>query len=82
MVARGYWAEATVDDLTIYPNVPASSGHRLDLVTFVHNAGAVPDRPTNGAAAWGDWNTFASRGWFARVLWQALDAKFRVNPGP
>jgi hypothetical protein len=82
MVAHGYWAATTVDDPTIYPNVPTSSGHRLDLVTFVHNAGAVPDRPINGAAAWGDWDTPASRGWSARVLWQALDAKFRVNPGP
>lgn len=82
MVARGYWAETTVDDPTIYPNVPTSSGHRLDLVTFVQNAGAIPDRPTNGAAAWGDWSTPASRAWFARVLWQALDATFGFNPGP
>jgi len=82
MVARGYWSETTVDDGTIYPNVPVSSGHRLDLLTFVHNAGAVPDRPTNGAAIWGDWDTPASRGWFARVLWQALNAKFGVNPSP
>lgn len=82
MVARGYWSATTVDDGSIYPNVPAASGHRLDLLTFVHNAGAVPDRPTNGAAAWGDWDTPASRGWFTLVLWQALNATFGVNPGP
>jgi subtilisin family serine protease len=82
MVARGYWSAATGDDRAIYPNVPSSSGHRLDLLTFVQNAGAVPDRPTNNAAAWGDWDTPASRGWFARVLWQALNATFGVNPGP
>ena len=82
MVARGYWSATTVDDGTIYPNVPASSGHRLDLLTFVQNAGAVADRPTNGAATWGDWDTPASRGWFARVLWQALNATFGVNSGP
>ncbi len=82
MVARGYWAEATVDDGIIYPNVPASSGHRPDLVTFVQNAGAVPDRPTANRANWDDWNTPASRGWFALLLWQALDATFGTNTGP
>lgn len=76
MVARGYWTQATVDDGTIYPNVPAGSGHRLDLITFVQNAGAIPDRPVANRAAWDDWNTPSSRGWFALLLWQALDARF------
>jgi hypothetical protein len=76
MVARGYWAQATVDDGSIYPNVPAGSGHRLDLVTFVQNAGAIPDRPLANRAAWDDWNTPSSRGWFALLLWQALDTRF------
>ncbi|MGN6813950.1 MAG: glycosyl hydrolase family 8, partial [Thermomicrobiales bacterium] len=74
MVAQGYWQPATSDDPTIYPNVPLSSGHRLDLVTFVRNAGPIPDRPAN--QPWTDWNTSASRGWFARVFWQALDSYF------
>lgn len=82
MVAKGYWVAATADDPTIYPNVPVASGHRLDLVTFVRNAGAVPDRPATGGASWADWDGPASRGWFARVLWQALDATLGVNPGP
>jgi hypothetical protein len=82
MVARGYWAAATSDDPTIYPNVPASSGHRLDLVTFVRNAGPIPDRPATNGALWTDWDGPASRGWFARVLWQALDATLSVNHGP
>lgn len=82
MVARGYWTEAVPDNGTIYPNVPNASGHRLDLVTFVSNAGAVPDRPTANGAAWDDWDTPASRGWFALVLWQALNATFGVNTGP
>lgn len=82
MVARGYWTAATTDNGTIYPNVPNASGHRLDLVTFVGNAGAIPDRPTANGAAWDDWNTPASRGWFALVLWQALNATFGVNTGP
>jgi len=82
MVARGLWAEATTDAGTIYPNVPKASGHRLDLVTFVGYAGAIPDRPIANGAAWADWDTTATRGWFARVLWQALDATFGVNTGP
>jgi hypothetical protein len=82
MVARGYWTAATSDDPAIYPNVPASSGHRLDLVTFVHNAGPIPDRPTANGAPWTDWDGAASRGWFARVLWLALTATLGVNHGP
>jgi hypothetical protein len=82
MVARGYWVAATADDPAVYPNVPASSGHRLDLVTFVHNAGPIPDRPMIGNGPWADWASPASRGWFARVLWQALNATLGVNHGP
>ena len=82
MVARGYWTGGANDNGTIYPNVPDGSGHRLDLATFVGTAGAVPNRPTANGAAWADWNTPASRGWFALVLWQALNATFGVNRGP
>jgi subtilisin family serine protease len=82
LVARSYWTEGATDNGTIYPNVPNASGHRLDLVTFVGHAGAVPDRPTANGAAWDDWDTPASRGWFALVLWQALNATFGVNTGP
>jgi uncharacterized repeat protein (TIGR02543 family) len=74
MVAQGYWTAVTSDDPTIYPNVPLSSGNRLDLITFVRHAGAIPDRPVN--QPWADWDTPASRGWFARVFWQALDSYF------
>jgi glucose/arabinose dehydrogenase len=70
MVERGYWAAATADDPTIYPNVQIAARDRLDLITYVRNAGAIPDRPAT--ANWDDWGTPASRGWFARLLWQAL----------
>ncbi len=73
MVERGYWTAATEDDPSIYPNVQIAASDRLDLVTYVRNAGAVPDRPLG--AGWDDWNTPASRGWFARALWQALDGR-------
>lgn len=72
MVVKGYWIAADVDDPTVYPNVPASSGHRLDLVTFVRNAGALPGWSTN--ASWASWDRPATRGWFALALWQALSS--------
>jgi hypothetical protein len=75
MVTKGYWTYQP-DDPTLYPNVPFSSGHRVDLVTFVHYAGAVPDHPAG--AAWNDWNTPASRGWFAALLNQAFSSRFET----
>jgi len=70
MVAAGRWQEQP-DDPALYPNVPASSGHRQDLATYVRYAGPV--RGT--ATATGDfpaWEQPASRAWFAYVLWRAL----------
>ena len=78
MVAKGYWTQARADDPSVYPNVPADSGHRLDLVTFVRNAGAIPDRPAN--QNWTDWTGNASRGWVAAVLDQALRSHFATTP--
>jgi Divergent InlB B-repeat domain/S-layer homology domain len=74
MVAKGYWVQQN-DDPALYPNIPASSGHRADIATYVHYAGALPDAPalTSPFAAWDQAST---RGWFARALWQALDAYF------
>lgn len=80
MVQAGYWTAVTVDNPALYPNVPLSSGHRLDLLTFVQYAGAIPDRPSN--QTWADWETSASRGWMARVIWQALDSYFQTNRVP
>jgi hypothetical protein len=71
MVAQGYW-DYQPDDLTLYTAVPASAGHRIDLATFVHYAGALPDVPTNQPFT--AWNQAANRGWFAQTLWQALDS--------
>ncbi len=80
MVAKGYWMPATADDGSVYRNIPASSPHRQDLLTFVSYAGAVPDRPTD--QPWSDATSWASRGWFAQLLWQALNATFgqRCHP--
>ena len=47
MVAKGYWVQQP-DDASIYTAIPAGSGHRADVATFVHYAGALPltTRPT------------------------------------
>jgi subtilisin family serine protease len=80
MVAQGRWVAETTDDLTLYPNVPASTGHRLDLVTYYRNAGAVPGTVATGP--WSDWDTPSTRGWFAEALWLAIDSYFNVDRVP
>ena len=80
MVSAGYWTRAMTDDPSIYPNVRLAAQDRLDLVTFVQHAGAIPDRPS--AAAWDDWAGPASRGWFAALFWQALNGYLSVDRVP
>ena len=57
-----------------------AAGHRLDLVTFVNYAGAVPGRPAN--QAWTDWDQAADRGWTAEILWQGYGSYFSTNHLP
>ena len=80
MVNQGYW-QTRPDDPLVYANVPASSGHRQDLVTYAYYAGSV--RGTAGTAARFDgWDAPASRAWFAYTFWQALGSYFGVDrPG-
>jgi hypothetical protein len=80
MVAQGRWVEETEDDPTLYPNVPASTGQRLDLVTFYRNAGAIPG--TVATEDWPDWDAPSTRGWFAEALWRAIDSYFGVDRVP
>ncbi len=54
MVAIGYWQQLS-DDPAIYPNVPASSGHRADIATYVGYAGPVPGFPAS-PQAWSGWD--------------------------
>jgi S-layer homology domain len=79
-VFKGYWTKATVDDPTIYPNVVLSHDERLDLVTFVQNAGLLPGfANTTGRAPL---DLAAPRDWTAEALWQALNSFFSVDqPG-
>ncbi len=77
MVARGTWQPATADNPALYPDVPASSGARLDLLTYRANTGAIPSRPENGG--WGSWARPATRGWFVQAEWQALDPLYHFR---
>ena len=80
MVAQGYWA-VQPDDPALYPNVPTASGHRQDIATYVHYAGAMPDFPGIGGG-FGPWDQSATRAWFARALWQAYGSFFATNRLP
>ncbi len=79
MVRRGLWAWQP-DDAALFPAIPASSGHRVDLATYAHYVGSPPD--TDPTGAWASWDTPATRGWFARALWQALDGTFGTPHTP
>ena len=72
MVARGYWADQP-ERADIYPNVPADSGHRQDLATYVHYAGALPLADMFYSYPLPGWDQPTNRATFADVLWQALD---------
>lgn len=73
MVRRGLWVWQP-DDAALFPAIPASSGHRVDFATYVHYVGPPPDSDRSGD--WVTWDTPATRGWFARALWQTLDGTF------
>jgi hypothetical protein len=69
MKAKGYWQDQSSTP-TPYTGVPGP--HAGDVATFYYYTrayGGVPASP-------GDWNAQATRGWFARALWQALDSTF------
>jgi hypothetical protein len=79
MVSRGLWAWQP-DDAALFPTIPASSGHRIDLSTYVHYVGPPPDSERTNA--WAGWENPATRGWFARALWQALDGTYGTPSTP
>jgi hypothetical protein len=80
MVKKGFWAAATLDDVRIYPDIPASSGHRLDLVTYVKYAGPLPGT-TDARGHFDAWDQATSRAWFALALWQALNSTAQDQSG-
>jgi alpha-tubulin suppressor-like RCC1 family protein len=77
MVAKGYWTQQP-EDASLYPNIPTDSGHRQDLTTYVHYAGALPDT-SDAHAPWAGWDRPAPRGWFAEAEWRALNSYFGLK---
>jgi hypothetical protein len=72
MVAKGYW-QPQPNAPHPYANVPAVFAP--EIATFHHYTsaqGGIPAAPTTTAG----WNAQATRGWFARALWRALDSYF------
>ena len=76
-VFKSYWTRAAVDDSTIYPNLTLSTAERLDLVTFVKNAGPLPGFANTTAR--GPLDQPAPRSWTAQALWLALNSYFGVD---
>ena len=61
--------------------MPAASGHRQDLVTYVHYAGSV--RGTHSPTGdFNGWDQPSSQAYFAFALWQALDSYFGQDNVP
>jgi hypothetical protein len=73
MVNKGYW-QPQPDNPALFDNVPASSGHRQDIATYIHYAGPTPDGSVTGPFA--EWDQPGTRAGFARALWRAMDSYF------
>ncbi len=80
MVAKGFW-ETQDDNGAIYPNVPADSGHRQDIVTYVFYVGALPGT-SSANSSFTNWNQATPREWFAESLWRALNSYSGVDRVP
>lgn len=79
MVRQGHWSWQP-DNPALFSMIPASTGHRSDLATYVHYVGPPPG--TDPLAAWPAWDTPATRAWFASALWQALDGFYGTPRTP
>jgi hypothetical protein len=74
MVKKGYWQQQPDNNPSLYGDVPASSGHRADIATYLHYvAGPLPGTANTGQ--WANWSQPASRGWFSETLWNALQTR-------
>jgi hypothetical protein len=82
MVDAHYWEQQPADP-SLYGGVLTGTGHEADVATFVHytqSVGGVPDYPVGGFFP--AWNQPATRGWFARALWAALNSYWSVDRVP
>ncbi len=69
LVYRGVWQQQS-DTGVVYPNIPASSGHRDDLTTHYHYTGAAPG--TQPYDYWAFWEDNATRGWVFQDQWMGV----------
>ncbi len=69
MIAKGYWV-AQPGANQPYPGVPAVFA--ATVATYHYYTGGIPAPPSN-------WNAGATRGWFARALWQALNTYWATD---
>jgi hypothetical protein len=69
MESLGCWHEVGVDGGQ-YSAVPASSGHRPDVLTYYFYVGTIDEVDSTFSS----WDQPGSRGWFAVVLERALEA--------
>ena len=76
MVNKGYWVNQPDAD-TLYPDVPASSGARTDVVTYDHYVGFVSYANHKGAGGWTKWAQPSDRRGVALIVWNALQ---NTNP--
>ncbi len=75
MQTKGYWV---AQPGASHPHSGVSGPHAADVATFhfyTQAAGGVPAPPA-------DWNAGATRGWFARALWVALDSYWGADRMP
>ena len=70
-VDSGAWQQQG-DDPALYPDVPASSGARTDVLTYAHYTGSIPIASGPGAGGWPSWQAAANRQEVALVVWNAL----------
>jgi hypothetical protein len=82
MEDKGYWT-AQPTNAGLYGGVLTGTGHEQDVATFLfytQTQGGVPDYPATGGFP--AWDQAATRGWFARALWTALDSYWSVDRVP
>jgi len=73
MVAKGYWT--LQNDNSSFPNVPASSGHRQDIITFDFYTKAFSTDPSFFSDS--NYASPAERRFVARIVYEAV--KWREN---
>ena len=81
MIDAGYWHQQPADP-RFAGGALNGTGHEADIATYRFYTGATGDFTDTLSALGGtDWGQVATRAWFARALWTALDSQFGGGPG-